>query len=519
MNNDDDDDNYPGKLLHQAALYLNVDLLKDLLTGDEINNIDATDRFGCTPLHTACISAAQATIQNDTRVLDSSLEFIMVLIDHGADLNVQTGEHYDYKVRIIYFILLIAVFIYSIHSQQFVVGCYFTNWSQYRQSYGYFIPSYIDPLLCTHLYYAFANINIKTRSPSPFEINDIQSIRVNNSINSSSLMGMYEQFNLLKNKNQHMKTLLSLGGATVNSTIFRYIFESNKRRQEFIRNTIKYLRKYKFNGLDLDWEYPETDKDRRTFSLLVQNYRLAFQNEASLTNRTRLLLTAAVAAYRPKIEASYNIKEITPFLDYINLMAYDYHGNWNTHIGFNSPLYPRSTEIGDQRFLNQQATVNAWIDGGCPPSKLVLGLSFYGRTFKLQQKNNPDIRPYAPSRGPGLPGSYTKNLGFLSYYEICDLIKKNEWHTDFDKEQEVPFAYKDDQWIGYDNEKSIEKKCHFIAKQRLSGAMIWALDLDDFNGIFCGQGKYPLLTKVKKTLEKLQKPIRFHKTTRKNFIK
>ncbi|CAF4794720.1 unnamed protein product, partial [Rotaria sp. Silwood1] len=473
MHNDDDDDNYPGKLLHQAALYLNVDLLKDLLIGDEINNIDATDRFGCTPLHTACLSAAQATLQNDTRVLDSSLEFIMVLIDHGADLNVQT----------VYCLLLIIVFIYTIHSQQFVVGCYFTNWSQYRQGYGYFIPSYIDPSLCTHLYYAFANINIKFRSPSPFEINDIKPIRINNSIKSLSSMSMYEQFNLLKIKNHRLKTLLSLGGATVNSTKFRYIFQTNKIRQEFIRNTIKYLRKYKFDGLDIDWEYPEIDKDRRIFSLLIRDYRLAFQKESLLTNRTRLLLTAAVAAYRPKIEISYNIKEISPFLDYINLMAYDYHGNWNTHIGFNSPLYPRSTEIGNQRYLNQQATVNTWIDGGCPPSKLVLGLGFYGRTFQLQQINNPNIKPYAPSKGPGLPGIYTNSSGFLSYYEICDLIKKHTWHTDYDKEQEVPFAYKNDQWIGYDNEKSIEKKCHFIAKQRLSGAMIWTLDLDDFHAL------------------------------------
>ncbi|CAF4765224.1 unnamed protein product, partial [Rotaria sp. Silwood1] len=315
MHNDDDDDNYPGKLLHQAALYLNVDLLKDLLIGDEINNIDATDRFGCTPLHTACLSAAQATLQNDTRVLDSSLEFIMVLIDHGADLNVQT----------VYCLLLIIVFIYTIHSQQFVVGCYFTNWSQYRQGYGYFIPSYIDPSLCTHLYYAFANINIKFRSPSPFEINDIKPIRINNSIKSLSSMSMYEQFNLLKIKNHRLKTLLSLGGATVNSTKFRYIFQTNKIRQEFIRNTIKYLRKYKFDGLDIDWEYPEIDKDRRIFSLLIRDYRLAFQKESLLTNRTRLLLTAAVAAYRPKIEISYNIKEISPFLDFINLMAYDYH--------------------------------------------------------------------------------------------------------------------------------------------------------------------------------------------------
>ncbi|CAF3755076.1 unnamed protein product [Rotaria magnacalcarata] len=499
-NDDDDDDNYPGKLLHQAALYLNVDLLQDLLVGDEINNIDAIDRFGCTPLHTACISAAQATLQNDNRVLDSSLEFIMVLIDHGADLNVQTGERYDYKkvmkLFIVYILLLTAASIHSIYSRQYVIGCYFTNWSQYRQGLGHFSPSHIDPSLCTHVFYAFANINVKTRSPSSFEMNDIKSIVDNNHITSSSLMGMYGQLNLLKNKNRHLKTLLSLGGATVNATEFRYVFEVEKIRHEFIRNTIRYLRKYKFDGLDIDWEYPETEKDRRTFSSMVRDYRLAFQKEASTTNRTRLLLTAAVAAYRPKIEAGYNIKEVATFLDFINLMAYDYHGSWNTHIGFNSPLYPRSTEIGEQRLLNQQATVNTWLKGGCPPSKLVLGLGFYGRTFKLKHKNIANRRPYASSQGAGLPGNYTNSSGFLSYYEICNLIRKHHWQIAYDREQEVPFAYKDDQWVGFDNQRSVEKKCQFIAKQGLAGAMIWAIDLDDFTGNFCGQGKYPLLTKT-----------------------
>ena len=46
--------------------------------------------------------------------------------------------------------------------------------------------------------------------------------------------------------------------------------------------------------------------------------------------------------------------------------------------------------------------------------------------------------------------------------------------------------------------------------------MIWSLDFDDFNGAFCGQGKYPLLTTVKKTLDRLQGPTtphRIHKTT------
>jgi chitinase len=230
-------------------------------------------------------------------------------------------------------LLLTAILIQSIRTQQFVIGCYFTNWAQHRQGLGRFLPSHIDPSLCTHLYYAFANIDSPNRSPSPFEVNDVKPSpstspvivndvvkpgtngRLNNqlkpAIKPPPPMSMYEQFNMLKHKNPQMKTLLSLGGASVNATQFRTIFEPDKTRREFIRNTIKYLRKYKFDGL---------------FSLLVRDYRLEFQNEAFVTDRARLLLTAAVAAYRPKIEAGYDIKEISQYLDYINLMAYDYHG-------------------------------------------------------------------------------------------------------------------------------------------------------------------------------------------------
>ena len=168
-------------------------------------------------------------------------------------------------------------------------------------------------------------------------------------------------------------------------------------------------------------------------------------------------------------------------------------------------MYPRSTEKDDQRLLNQEATIETWIQGGCPPSKLVLGLGAYGRTFRLKQKTNPDIKPYAPAKGAGLPGNYTGTRGFLSYYEICHLIRRQKWQMEYDEEQQVPFAYKDDQWVGYDNQISIEKKCRYLVKQGLAGAMIWSLDLDDFQGRFCGQGKYPLVTTVKKTLEKFRK--------------
>lgn len=199
----------------------------------------------------------------------------------------------------------------------------------------------------------------------------------------------------------------------------------------------------------------------------------------------------------------------------INISSF-FLGSWNNFIGHNSPLTVRSGEKGDRRLLNQEATVDTWIEGGCPASKLVLGLGMYGRTFQLKHKKASEIKPYAPSKGPGSAGNYTGNKGFLCYYEICDLIKKQKWRTEYDKEQQVPYAYKDDQFVSFDNQESIEKKCHYVAEKRLAGAMIWSLDFDDFSGTFCGQGKYPLLNTVKKTLDRLQgptTPMRIHKTT------
>ena len=44
-----------------------------------------------------------------------------------------------------------------------------------------------------------------------------------------------------------------------------------------------------------------------------------------------------------------------------------------------------------------------------------------------------------------------------------------------------PYAYKGNQWVGYDDVAMIKFKSEYIRKLDLGGGMVWALDLDDFN--------------------------------------
>lgn len=115
-----------------------------------------------------------------------------------------------------------------------------------------------------------------------------------------------------------------------------------------------------------------------------------------------------------------------------------------------------------------------------PCKKIALGLGTYGRAFKLVNPNKNGLG--ASASGKATPGKYTREGGFLSYYEICTMGLT----VVQDNTVKAPYGYKGDQWVGYDDEMSLTLKVNSVIKEKnLLGAMFWALDLDDFKGSFC----------------------------------
>lgn len=117
-------------------------------------------------------------------------------------------------------------------------------------------------------------------------------------------------------------------------------------------------------------------------------------------------------------------------------------------------------------------------------------MATYGRSFTLLNSGSNGVG--AAARGPGNAGTYTREAGFLSYYEICEFRRQGGATTVYDTTQQAVYTYVGDQWVGYDNEQSLSAKLNYMRQGNFGGWMSWNLDLDDFQGAFCSAGSYPL---------------------------
>eukprot|EP00106_Octopus_bimaculoides_P013196 XP_014780638.1 PREDICTED: chitinase-3-like protein 1 [Octopus bimaculoides] len=340
--------------------------------------------------------------------------------------------------------------------------CYYTNWSQYRKGAGKFLPSDIDPQLCTHICFAFAKVtNYKLQ---PAEWNDKS---------TPWSKGLYEQVNDLKTRNPQLKTLLSYlraGNAPCHTT---------KRVKDFLSD----------EGVDLmDWP-PQSSN----LNPIENECQQAFERESNRTGKPRLLLTAAVPAGKIQIDAGYDIKSLHLYVDFFNVMTYDYHGAWENKTGHISPFRASSNDSSKSANFNVEWTMRYWREQGAPVSKLNLGLPFYGRSFTLADPNKNGTN--APVTGKGTAGEFTGEAGFLAYYEICQMIQRGATIKRLSDEK-VPYLVLGNQWVGYDDPESLYMKVEWAKQSNFSGIFVWAMDLDDFIGTCPGNESYILMKTV-----------------------
>ncbi|MCI1647326.1 MAG: glycosyl hydrolase family 18 protein [Bacteroides sp.] len=312
-----------------------------------------------------------------------------------------------------------------------------------------------DPTYLTQINYAFAEPYMENGEYKGFGLQGNEN--------------RFQQIVNLKKINSKLKIFISFTNSKEDprSGCFSQLAKSADYRKAFANDCKKFLQKWGIDGVDMDWEFPglSWSGDDNAYDIMVDvDNHIELMKELHSALGGYGLTYAGYCFDKTEVQPSgdiapsvigyryIDIAAVAPYVDYVNIMTYDLDAadEGGNH---QSALYD------PKAYSDCTRAVQAYLDAGMSPDKLVLGIPFYARH----------------SFGASTPTAinYNKVLLLDSSYKI------DNW----DNAASVPYiTYNGTYYAGYDNVRSIGIKGEWLLMKGMKGMMFWDYDGDDSNG-------------------------------------
>ncbi|MFD0286116.1 glycoside hydrolase family 18 protein [Streptomyces lutosisoli] len=351
-----------------------------------------------------------------------------------------------------------------------VVG-YFTEWGVYDRNYHVKnVETSGSAAKLTHINYAFGNVTGgKCAMGDSYAATD-KAYTADQSVDGVAdtwdqpLRGNFNQLRKLKKKHPNLKVLWSFGGWTWSSGFG----EAAKNPAAFAQSCYDLVENSKwadvFDGIDIDWEYPNAcgntcdTSGRAAFKNLMSALRSKFGSSN--------LVTAAITA---DATAGGKIDAADYAVDWYNPMTYDFFGAWDA-TGPTAPHSPLNSYTGIPKAGYYTSATIAKLKGlGIPASKLLLGIGFYGRGWTGVTQ----AAPGGTATGPAT-GTYEQGIDDYKVLKTKCPATGTVGGT--------AYAKCGTNWWSYDTPSTIAGKMSYKNAQGLGGTFFWELSGDTSNG-------------------------------------
>ncbi|MFF6789996.1 glycosyl hydrolase family 18 protein [Streptomyces filamentosus] len=353
---------------------------------------------------------------------------------------------------------------------------YFTNWGVYGRNYHVKnIVTSGSASKITHINYAFGNVQGGKCTIGDAYADYDKAYTADQSVDGVAdtwdqpLRGNFNQLRKLKKAYPNIKVLWSFGGWTWSGGFGQAV----QNPAAFAQSCYDLVEDPRwadvFDGIDLDWEYPNAcglscdTSGAASFKNMMQAMRAKFG--------ANNLVTAAVTADASaggKIDAA-DYAGAAPYYDWLNVMTYDFFGAWAAK-GPTAPHSPLTSYAGiPQAGFNSAEAIAKFKAKGVPANKLLLGIGFYGRGWTGVTQSAPGGTATGPAQG-------TYEQGIEDYKVLKNSCPSNGTVAG------TAYAHCGTNWWSYDTPATVNSKMGWAKNQGLGGAFFWEFSGDTTNG-------------------------------------